>query len=257
MPHNIAKSLLLVVVFLFVVTTITGCGSQNTVGLPSPETKCQVDLSWHGLIPGQSTREEVVKQLGKPAEKGKLKFGDKKISYYAYKVNGGEISKYGFDRIFFRPDGVIDWMEIIEADRNGKFETVFETVLRLENTVDVVYTNNNYRPDSSFYDVLGGPDQIYVWAECGLALDALYETYGQPFQVNVPECDKSTQNNLCNLISRYPNPYNIGGDPSPAVSGIVLMKFYFQPTSYNGFTDFYMYKIPYGTWDEFLDNYGK
>lgn len=236
-----------------------GYGSQNIVTLPPPETECQVDLSWHGLIPGQSTREDAVKQLGEPTEKGKMKFGHKKISYFAYKVGGGEISKYGFDRIFFRANGVIDWMEIIEADRDGEFEMVFETVMQLGNTIDVFYTNNNYRPDSSFYDVLGGPDHIYVWAECGLVLDTLSSTYSQPFHANVLECSKNegVKNKLCNLVTRYPNPYNFGGNSVPDVSDIVLMKFYFRPTSYNGFTDYYMYKIPYRTWDEFPDNYGQ
>ncbi len=237
---------------------ISACkDKQGTIYLPTPENKCSTELNWHGLIPGQSTHEDVERTLGTPFEKGKFKFHDRNISYYAYKVNGGEISKYALDRIFFQSDGLIDWMEVIEADRNGRFEAVFDTVVQLGNKVDTVYSNNNYRPSFTFGDVRGWPDQIYVWSECGLALDALPSTYSPSFQSDRQEC-KPTNGDLkldiCDLVPQHPNPTYAGGQPGPDINSVVLMKFYFQPTSYEAFTEFYMYRIPYGLWDEYLMN---
>lgn len=237
--------------------TISACqDTQDASYLPTPDSKCNAELSWNGLIPGKSTREDVERVLGTPIEKGKLKFQDRNISYYAYKVNGGEISAYARDRIFFRSNGLIDWMEIIEADRNGQFEAVFDTVVQLGNKVDTVYSNNNYRPLVTFGDVMGGPDQIYVWSACGLALDALPSSYSPSFQADRQECkpanSSDTISDICNLVPQHPNPSYMGGQPGPDINAVVLMKFYFQPTSYKAFTETYMYRIPYGLWDEYL-----
>lgn len=241
--------------FLLIIIAINSAACANrqtTIHLPPPDSKCKVELDWHGLKPGQSTRQDVEEALGMPFEKGILRSDDRNISYYAYKVEGGEISKYAFDRIFFRPDGLIDWMEIIEADRNGNFHTVFDIAKLLGNKIDTIYSNNNYRPQNNFPDVLAGPDRIYVWSECGLVLDALPSTYSQAFQAGKTECKSDNNEELCNLVPQYPSPYNVGRNPQPDINSVILMKFYFQPTSYEGFTQHYIYKIPYGLWKEYL-----
>jgi len=247
----------IIVCILLIAICLSACSNnQNAIRLPPPENKCSIELDWHGLIPGQSTRDDVVKTLGTPFEEGNLKFEDRKISYYAYKVNGGEISKYALDRIFFRSDGLIDWMEIVYADREGDFESVFDAVVQFGNRIDTVYSNNNYRPLSTFGDVRAWPDQIYVWSECGLALDALPSTYSPSFQSDRLECksnnDDSVTLDICKIVTRYSNPTYLGGERGPDANGVVLMKFYFQPTSYEAFAEFYMYKIPYGLWDDYL-----
>lgn len=255
---HINKKLRAIVVFIsLVVMNISACqDTRDKVFLPTPESKCSTELDWRGLIPGQSTRDDVERVLGTPFEKGKIKFHDRNVSYYAYKVDGGEISKYALDRIFFRSDGLIDWMEIIEADRNGDFEAVFDTVAQLGNKVDTVYSNNNYRPSVTFGDVMGWPDQVYVWASCGLALDALPSTYSPSFQADRQECKPTNSGDpildVCSLVPQHPNPTYAGGQPGPDINGVILMKFYFQPTSYDAFIKTYLYRIPYGLWDEYL-----
>jgi hypothetical protein len=56
-------------------------------------------------------------------------------------------------------------MEIVVADRDGTFHAVSETIEQLGSTLDAIYLNSNYR-DNSYYDILGGPDQFYIWSEC-------------------------------------------------------------------------------------------
>ncbi len=231
---HINNKLRLIAFALIVLITVSSCRSNNIVNLPPPDKQCRASLSWHGLSPGKSTLSDTVKELGEPLKKEGFKFNDQYRSYYAYKVDNGKVADYVHDYIFFRPDGVIDWMEIVEADRSGKFETVYSTVLQLENQVDVVYTNNNYRPwITGIADINAGPDRIYVWSECGLLLDAI--------------------GGDCKLIVRNPAPAYVGeGEPAPNVNSIVLMKIYFQPTTYAAFTDYYMYKMPYGIWYKYL-----
>jgi hypothetical protein len=217
-------------------------------------------LGWHGLSPGKSTQSDTIKELGEPLEKGMLKFNDQYRSYYAYRVGSGKIADYVHDYIFFRPDAVIDWMEIVEADRSGKFETVYSTVLQLGNQVDAVYTNNNYKPwITGVGDISAGPDRFYIWSECGLILDALGSNYRSAFQDNNLQCkldtDSTNSNGACQLIIGNPAPAYLGeGEPAPNVNNIVLMKIYFQPTTYTAFTDYYMYKMSYGFWYKYLSD---
>jgi hypothetical protein len=259
MAHINKKLLLLICILLFIVSIfVVYANKESAIQLPLPTYTCNSKLNWHGLIPGQSNRDDVLNTLGEPTTRGRFKYEDSNISYFAYKVNGGEISKYTMDRIFFRSNGIVDWMEIAAADSNSGFTSLFDTVLQLGSNVDVIYTNNNYRPSNNFIDVLFEPDRIYVWSECGLALDVLPSTYSPLLQVNQKECntdEERIKSDMCNIIPRHPTPYNFIDEPEPDVNSLVLMKFYFQPTSYNAFAQYYMYKIPYGMWNKFLDTY--
>ena len=160
--------------FLVLAVSLVSCAdNQNETQIPHPERQCSTTVDWQELIPGQSTTKDVIRILGNPSKKGRIKFEDKRISYYAYDVDGGVIADYAQNRIFFTKDGVIDWMEIIEADSTDRVETVFDVVSLLGNELDVVFSNNNYRPGGIYYDVFDGPTNIYVWSECGVALEAL------------------------------------------------------------------------------------
>lgn len=239
---------------LILLLTVSSCRSNNIASLPPPDKQCRSGSGWHGLFPGKSTQDDTVRELGEPLEKGRLKFDDQYRSYYAYKVDHGKVADYVHDRIFFRPDGVIDWMEIVEADRSGKFETVYSTVLQLGKQIDIVYTNSNYRPwiTGGVGDISAGPDQIYVWSECGLLLDALGSKYSSNFQSKDLQC-KSDRDSACTLIVRNPAPAYLGeGEPAADINSVVLMKIYFQPTVYSAFTQYYMYKMPYGLWYKYL-----
>jgi hypothetical protein len=242
---------------IFMSLLLTACTSAAPAIIPSAERPCKSTVNWQGLIPGQSTTKDVIRILGNPSEKGKVKFENKRISYYAYDVDGGVIADYAKHRIFFTKNGVIDWMEIIEADHTDTAETAFDIVSLLGNELDVVYSNNNFRPGETFYDVIGGPTSIYVWSECGAAIEALPSSEASYFGTIETGCEKghsSPQTCILSFRHRYPplHPY-----PHYDVNSIVLMKFYFRPTSYQGFADYYMYKIPFRTWGEYLRALGE
>jgi hypothetical protein len=133
-----------------------------------------VVLDWRGITPGESTRQDVINALGTPDHVGTKQFGDSRVSFYEHKVEGGVIAEFARDRVFFRSDEVVAWLEVVVADRDGTFHTVQEMIDQLGEVLDVVYWNNNYNPSSRQFDVLAGPDQLYVWSECGLVpqLDA-------------------------------------------------------------------------------------
>jgi hypothetical protein len=255
----IGKMLKTIVLLIFLVIFFSSCVyNQDEIPVQPPERQCNAKIDWRGLIPGQSNMKDVIRILGNPSKKGKTKFEDRNISYYAYEVDGGVVADYVMDRIFFRTDGVIDWMEIIQADRTTKVETVFDLVLDLGNELDVVYSSNNFRPGESFYEVLSGLNQIYVWSECGLALDALPTNSASAFGTIETGCKIGNESpQMCDLTFRHLYPPSSADYSRYDINSIVLMKFYFQPTSYQGFTDYYMYKIPFRTWGEYLHELGK
>ena len=227
---------------------------------PSPEMACPVVLDWHGLVPGRSSRQDVTRALGNPSQTGSQRFADANIPFFAYRIEDGKISTFVQDRVFFRPDGIVDWIEAVVADRDGKFHPAQETIDQLGSTVDTAYLNSNYDPSNSHqYDVLGGLDQLYVWSNCGLALDVHAICY--PSESGQLQCLPPNQV----MYPRTPIPSTLTmRHPDPAVGDLimigwknaVLMKFLFPPTSYEGFADYYMHKIPFGLWDKFLREVG-
>jgi hypothetical protein len=254
----IGKMLKTIILLILLVIFLSSCvNNQDEIPIQPPERQCSAKIDWQGLIPGQSNTKDVIRILGNPSKKGRIKFDDKKISYYAYKVNDGVVAEYATDRIFFREDGVIDWMEIIEADRTDRVETVFDIVSLLGNELDIVYSNNNFRPGETFYDVFAGLTDIYVWSECGVAIEALPLYEASYFGAIETGCEKgNTSSQMCNLSFRHRYPL-LSTDPHYDVNSIILMKFYFRPTSYQGFTEYFMYKIPFETWEEYLRALGE
>ena len=224
--------------------------------LPATDVTCPETLNWRGIVPGKSSRQDVMSILGSPSQVGNEKFGNKSMSFYAYKIDGGIVSRYAQDRIFFRSDGIVDWIEEVVADRNGAFLPAQAMIDQVGSTIDTAYVNSNYDPTDQFpVDVLAGPDQIYVWSECGLALDMLEFCF--PSKLGGIKClppedhIKPGAGVPTGVTLRYPNPYP-GVEPVTGAENAVLMRFLFPPTSYKGFTDFYMHKIPFGVWDAFL-----
>jgi hypothetical protein len=136
---------------------VTACETPELRGpLPTPEVACSETLNWHGIIPGKSSRQDVMNILGSPSQVGNEGFDNKSISFYAYKIESGIVSRYAQDRIFFRPDGIVDWIEEVVADRNGSFVSAQATINQISNTVDTAYLNSNYDPTNKFpIDVLG------------------------------------------------------------------------------------------------------
>jgi len=222
---------------------------------PTPERSCSTTLNWHGIIPGRSTQQDVINALGTPPKTGTERFDQSDVTFYAYPVDGGVVAQFAKDRIFFGSDGIVDWLEVTIADRDGEFHAVRDMLDDLSNTLDTVYWNNNYRPASRQFDVIAGPDQVYVWSECGLALNATgHCSSSEADRVLCPQRGEQTGSvNPISLVLRYPNPFpQFSREPNPSVDNAVLMMFLFPPTSYEGFTKFYMQKIPFGLWYDFF-----
>jgi hypothetical protein len=244
------KFIILVMVFVSVVASIVYIIMSNDqdISLSSPKFACPVKLNWKGIVPGVSTRQDVLSLLGNPDEEGRLKFKDSKtIPYFGYRVAGGVIAEFVQHRIFFRADGKVDWIVVIVADSDGKFHSAQEVAEQLGYTVDIVYTNNDFNPYADFqYDVLGGPDDILIWSECGVAISVLWDGHW-----NLAENPESGRQ----LIMRYPNLSSMDSSADDltfrSLHGTVMMKFLFQPTDYESFKKYYMYRIPYGLWDDY------
>lgn len=219
--------------------------TMAVVHLPQPERTCPTTITWHGLRPGMSTQQDVINALGQPSEKGFRRNGDNSFAFYSYKVIGGVVAEYATDRIYFRADWVVDWIEAVVGDRDGAYHTVAETSSEVGNILDIAYLNNNSSPygtspDKIHPDVLAGPDEVYVWSECGIALDVIQSEVISDV-----------------LTARHPDPYDDTGKRSPKSNSIVLIKFLFIPTSYDGFKNYFMYKVPYSLgvsdkWDRYI-----
>jgi hypothetical protein len=252
------RTLKIFLVALGISLLVASCAaSQVSEPLPIPDAACPLTIEWHKIIPGKSSRQDVIDAFGQPSQISNQQFGTVSTLVYIYKIEGGVISRFAQDRVFFRPDGVVDWIEAIVADRDGSFHPAQEVVNQIGSTLDTAYMNSNYDPSKPYpLDVLAGPDQIYVWSECGIALD-VHNTCSSGEQGKLG-CQSSTDRIPSNtpisstLTMRYPSPYHLGGEPSPSVNSVVLMEFLFSPTSYKGFTETYMRKIPYGSWDTYL-----
>ncbi|MGB0383567.1 MAG: hypothetical protein ACPGWR_01975 [Ardenticatenaceae bacterium] len=236
--------------------------------LPPPSHTCAEEQSWHNIVPGQSTRQDVRAILGAPDSEGtdvisrekppilvpnnateeesEELWGEKTIPYWAYTVEGGRVSTFVQDRVFFRPDGVVDWIEMIVADRDGTFHSVEQIVAQLGETLDMAIINSSTWHHSPS---LMGPDQLYIWSECGLVVHTLRYCVPDEHKEKVKCKSKEIEYYLEStdtLTQRYP-----AGDPID-LNSIVVMKFLFPPTTFEGFKEFYFHKVPFGLWDEYL-----
>lgn len=229
---------------------VSFCFANQDYDLLQPKTSCNVYTSWREIQPGKSSRQNVVNILGQPKETGIKSFGNKLFLFYAYTVEEGVIADYAMDKIFFHLNGIVAWMEIVVGDRNGTYHRLADYTSELGYTLDTIYMNNNYDLLRKQIDVLGGPDQLYIWSDCGLALDIL--PYCSLLDNEDIECSFDVDDSSNSFRLRYPNPYNVGGEPPPNLNGVVLMKFFFPPTTYDGFADYYMDKIPFGLWDDYI-----
>lgn len=247
--------------FLLSMLIIACTGGRAQTVLPTPERDCPITLNWHGIVPGESTQKDVLKALGMPLNKGRERIDDYWLPFYEYKVQGGHVADFVSDRVFFRSDGTVDWIEAVVADRDETFHPVGETISELGDSVDTVYVNNNYRPSNSPpFDIQGGPDQLYVWSECGIAVHALSYCLAKDGALNCPILNK-TRDELRDMSKieasigvavTVRHPDEIGPEPVPGFDNAVLMKFIFPSTSYSGFNEHYRYMIPFGIWNEYL-----
>lgn len=205
-------------------------------GLEPPESPCQVAaVPWQGIIPGRSTKTEVIDTLGEPVQKEQSASG---IEIYVYPpIVTNDISHYG-NSIAFRHDDVVDWVDVWVLDSDGKFHTVAEFAQLYGISLDRVYVNE--RGD------LGGPDQVYVWSQCGIAITAVHrgQEEAQVKDQALPSAE-ATEVDDYQLNFKYPVHPRASIQPRPDVRQIIVRKFLFEPTSFSSFEQFYADNIPY------------
>ncbi|HSJ52857.1 MAG TPA: hypothetical protein VLC52_03850 [Anaerolineae bacterium] len=218
---------------ILLLAVLTACSSPVplTSSLPTPEFACSKSLDWKGIVPGESTRQDVVRILGNPSHKGSERYVDGRVSFYAYEVEDGAMAGLAEDRVFFGRNGVVAWIEAIVADRNGRTYTIKEITDQLGTTLDQIYLNNDLRLQDQ-YDIHAGPDDIYVWAECGLAVSA------------VPPLDDEPSASP-NLMVRYPVSPGDSLEPTPSFRAEIMLEFFFPHTSFSGFDEYYRNKVPF------------
>lgn len=205
----------------------------SVVKLPLPENTCDAPPNWQGIWPGITTRQEVLEKLGVPNKEGSEKMWGSNYSYIAYQISGGSIAKYTTDKIFFRTDDVVDWMEIAVGDRTGSYQRISDEINTLGSTIDTFYINSNAPPAGiAAYDILSGPDEVYVWAGCGVAFITIpVEQMGAPM-----------------ITIRHPIRSTGSDFTTPNANSVILKKIFFIPTSHQGFMDYYKHKLPYKSW---------
>ena len=236
-PEVVSKSFLLELALL-ILMILTGCyssWSSNDLKLAAPESVCQTSLvSWNGIIPGQSTKADVEKILGEPADKGYSRRWQRDFFIYPPIVTLVKTS-YG-NMIVFRDDNVVDWIDIWVSNSDGKFHAIAEATEQYGATLDQVYVSGAF----DFF----GPEQVYVWSECGIALTAVADGYVKRSEEEILPLNASIGTENLRLSFRHPvHPEDI--QPKPNVEHIIVRKFLFQPTNFASFEEFYAGQIPY------------
>ncbi len=239
--NNVFLPLLLLTLLSLSAACQSGLSSEGA-SLEAPEEICKTSpAAWQGIVPSRSTKLDVIDIIGQPVEKKRLSENKEAFLYPPFITIPG--ASYGNSTVF-RPDGVVDWIDIWVSNSDGKFHTVFETVEQYGSTLDVVYTNGV--PD------IFGPDQVYVWSECGIAITAVGKFDVKRSADEVLPLARPVQIDKYQLKFRHPvlvkSPYQTRAD----VNDIVVRQFLFQPTSFDSFREFYADWVPYLKDDRFF-----
>jgi hypothetical protein len=217
---------------------LSGCQSGLPSGdakLKAPEETCKTSpASWQGIMPGRSTKSDVVNILGQPIAKQHLSENKETFLYPPFIYVPGDSRG---NSIVFRPDGAVDWIDVWVSNSDGKFHTVFETVEQYGSNLDVVYANG--------VADMSGPDQVYVWSECGIAITAVDKSYVRRSADEILPLAGPVQIDKYQLTFRHPVLVKSSYQTKADVNDIVVRQFLFQPTSFDPFREFYADWIPY------------
>jgi len=211
--------------------------------------------------------ENVTENLGQPDVISNERIGDKEFTYYGYFVmadmlSGVNLTKDGdplMHKIYFRQNGLVDRMQIIDINSEGQFNQVQRYSSEFGDHLDVVmYNGGKLSPrdtrSSSTPVVFFGSfdsDMLYVWSECGIVINA------------IGKCKASDHDADCVDLK---SPINVQGEPNNSLStriedpmmfksdintsDLVLMKIIFPPTTYDGFLSYYYGTIPSDNWND-------
>ena len=188
----------------------------------------QETLSWRGITPGQTTKEQVIALLGEPDEIGES-HGE---TYFEYKVPD---SKYQVHRIYFGykvfRGAIVSWLDIVRGVDGNDPYIIHQAMLE--------YRNVDTAAQRRFGDV-GSDEIIYVWAKHGIALVAVPPNW---LGMELP-ADSKFQ---CELIGQVPQKYFIndaGGYLNySSACDVVVRTVIFPPMEFEKFWAKYGYRI--------------
>lgn len=136
------KSFMILCSLCLSLTTVSNCGGGKTVQLFEPQ-------SWRGIIPGKTTKEEVISILGQPEE--------------AREYMGLEYYTYPTERPAFR-NGI--------GFKQGIVQLMFVNVL-VEDAPLISAASKKYgKPDEVTYSYFGRLARAYIFARHGVTLIA-------------------------------------------------------------------------------------
>ena len=212
----------------------------------APYRACAALSAWKGVVPGLSSREDVDRLLGTPLRQDGWLHQNTIFPFYEYGVhrNVGGIRSDLMDQVFFRAD-TVDWIEVVQDDSDGKVWRVKDVVSQLGPDVDVTYRNTNAGKWGDFQiDVLAGPTDVYVWAECGVALITMKE-HDSPRSDITMRARFDRARHLANAPDVSDDEWHTSHSPPPNANDRIVMRFLFPPTTYTGFVALYESKVPF------------
>lgn len=225
--------LLLVILTVAIISgrvLLQGDGTKMPV-LETPESGCAAQpASWQGIIPGESTQDDVIHILGEPAEILNKDRSGRKIFLYQPVVVDLDV-KLG-NAIAFGEKDIVEWIDIWDPKVTNGFSHVADYAQQYGSSLDQVYLQ-------SVADV-AGPTRVYVWSNCGLALTTLLGISDD--SSSQPDSSEPTRVSMP-LEFRYPSSPS---DLYLETSGLdaVLRLFIFRPTNFAAFQKYYSEWIP-------------
>lgn len=234
------------IVFTSVGFVLLGCQSlisSSDSGLATPESSCQVSSpSWQNIKPGLSNMEDVINALGEPLEKGRLPNQGSDYFLYSPAITYLRVT-YG-NLIVFTSEGVVAWIDVWVSNSDGSFHSIVETVHQYGSTLDRGYING-------VLDMYG-PDQVYVWSECGVAVTVVDSSFLKRTTSEILPLTGSPETLSYVLKFRYPASNEYGAQSSVSTDLIVIRQFLFEPTSFEMFLQDYEAQIPYLRYEGFF-----
>ncbi len=192
----------------------------TALALGTPGMSCPVaPASWQGLIPGKSTRDDVIATLGKPIQSSP-EADNRETLVYSPTLTDGDTTVANYIGL---KNGIVEWMEVWVMDVDGQFHTVAEFAQHYGETLDTVYVNG-------VFDMFG-PDQIYLWSHCGFALIGYSASYIKRSKDEILPLAQSIDTTTVQLNLLSPVPPEASVQPYPDPTAIVSRQMIFAPTS--------------------------
>jgi hypothetical protein len=140
--------------------------------VPDPDEECPITVSWNGIVPGVSNKDDVIRILGIPDEASFVKRDNVFAEEYRYKLQSTKVYDSNdfqrYDYVMFDITGRVIQMYRNVIDIDGQYHQVSEYTKIYGTELDLAYQNSTYRPNrkmlietyvDNYYDLL---ESFYV-----------------------------------------------------------------------------------------------